>query len=257
MWKLAFLCLKHAGRETNAKIPVWSRFALWVLSVSAGKVLQPGEFCVCGSQAEHSSAWPCLASDKVKIKGSCIISSQHIATWQEQALRLLGAMMKSVTDKITSQPQRPSSWREPQPWNVTHAVPPPHVHRGNQTQGSVGDFGSLVSVIIGIQLSPSCLHLVWGQLKVKIVRVFIWEHSFILLPGKPQNVPCVCWPLHAKGFSQGGSQLAFFANGRCLCLVFSSWRKSYWVIETFSFVLSENWCAIFHLPAFRSEGLNY
>jgi len=29
------------------------------------------------TQGEHSSAQPCPASDKSKIKGSCIISSQH------------------------------------------------------------------------------------------------------------------------------------------------------------------------------------
>lgn len=114
---------------------------------------------------------------------------------------------------------------------------------------------SVVSVTKGIQLSPSSLRLVFGQLEVKIIRVYIWGDSFIFLPGKPQNLTCVCCTLNTKSSSQGGSQLVVFANGGCLYLVF--YRKAIELLRRI-FFLFENSCAIFfRFPAFHSEGLIY
>lgn len=113
---------------------------------------------------------------------------------------------------------------------------------------------SVVSVTDGIQLSPRSLCLVFGQLEVNIIRVYIWGDSFIFLPGKPQNVTCVCCTLNTKSSSQGGSQLVFLANSGCLYPVF--YRKA---IECWRLIfLFENNCAIFFsFPPFHSEGFIY
>lgn len=113
MWKLAVLWSKHVGRETNIKIPAWHRVAVcnseWVLSLSAGKYGSQENFLRVDPRESTAALGPVLPPIKLKIKGFCIISSQHIAPWQEQTFRLLGVMMKSFTDEITSQLQCPPS----------------------------------------------------------------------------------------------------------------------------------------------------
>lgn len=69
------------GRDTKTKIPGWQSLLFVAQNGSFLVVLESAaaEFPAPGSQGEHSSAWPCLASGKFKIKGLWVISSQHIA----------------------------------------------------------------------------------------------------------------------------------------------------------------------------------
>lgn len=82
------------GRDTKTKIPGWQSLLFLAQKGSFLAVLEnvvlaaAGEFPAPGSQGEHSSVWPCLASGKFKIKGSWVISSQHIGNlaWDEDGI---------------------------------------------------------------------------------------------------------------------------------------------------------------------------
>lgn len=79
------------GRDTKTKIPGWQSLLFLAQKGSFLVVLESaaaGEFPAPGSQGEHSSAWPCLASGKFKIKGLWVISSQHTANlaWGEDGI---------------------------------------------------------------------------------------------------------------------------------------------------------------------------
>lgn len=78
-------------RDTKIKIPCWQSLLFLAQKGSLLVVLESaaaGEFPAPGSQGERSSARPCLASGKFKIKGLWVISSQHIANlaWGEDGI---------------------------------------------------------------------------------------------------------------------------------------------------------------------------
>lgn len=74
-------------RDTKTKIPGWQSLLFLAQNGSFLERAAAGEF-PAGSQGEHSSAQPCLASGKFKIKGLWVISSQHIANlaWGEDGI---------------------------------------------------------------------------------------------------------------------------------------------------------------------------
>lgn len=101
------------GRDTKTKLPGWQNLPFITQNRSFLVVLESaaaGKFPAPGSQGEHCSAWPCLASGKFKIKGLWVISFQHIANlaWGEAGINCLvclapeGAMVpKCDTDEPT------------------------------------------------------------------------------------------------------------------------------------------------------------
>lgn len=81
--KIGFVLRRKDTKDQNpwlARFAVQSGCFLIALESAAA-----GEFPAPESQGEHSSAQPCLASGKFKIKGMWVISSQHIAqlAWGE------------------------------------------------------------------------------------------------------------------------------------------------------------------------------
>lgn len=79
------------GRDTKTKISCWQSLLFLAQKGSLLVMLESAaaaEFPAPGSQGERSSARPCLASGKFKIKGLWVISSQHIANlaWGEDGI---------------------------------------------------------------------------------------------------------------------------------------------------------------------------
>lgn len=152
MWKWALLYLKHMGREISIEIRLELQMAL-VLLLLESRAARRSSWCA--SQGER-----CLPSAKLKIKGSCIISSQHLA----------GGKSKPSTCLVWGWNLLPFSFsvpglgesQSPKMWHTLHDSLNAPTKPGSRLPRFM--LGICYLCTKSIQLSPSSLCLVfWGS----------------------------------------------------------------------------------------------